>query len=172
MKCILLLLNFYEFCFILFYFITFTFLGTSDFDNQFHLIGLCLTKGEEEKDYEFGFQAIIHGLNKLEAQDTFQPSVLVSDAATAIGNAAKKVFGPNILVRMCYYHFITCVTKKAKGKWFLHQLKRELYSLWMAPSTDVFEEMVEKFIEKYENIDKPFSDYFKVSIAVVCIDFK
>lgn len=125
---------------------------------------MCLTRGEAEEDFKFGFQAIVDGLVKIEAEDCFNPAVLVCDAATAISNAAKAVFGPDILIRMCFYHFITCVTKKTKGKPYFAQLKRDLLALHLAPDHDTFEAMILKFFDKYYAIDDDFAVYFKVSL--------
>lgn len=128
-------------------------------DNTFHMIGLCLTKGEATSDFKFGFQAIIDGLKDLNPELSFKPTVLVCDAASAIENAAISVFGNQILVRMCFAHMVSNVTKKFKK---LPSVKSDLKLLWGARNIETFEEMLELFLTKYDTIDPLFTEYFKV----------
>lgn len=78
-------------------------MGFTDLHRSFHPIGIAVCSNEQQKDFEFIFESIVEAIHSL-FNETFEPQYLISDAAKAIHNAGKKVFGDNIQIIMCWYH--------------------------------------------------------------------
>lgn len=66
--------------------------GKSDMNQSFHPSGLSVSIEEKEEDFEFIFRAIKDGILKIHNIDV-KPTALVADAAGAIRNGFKNVFG-------------------------------------------------------------------------------
>lgn len=89
-------------------------IGTTDMNRKYHHMGVAVTRGETSSDYEFLFSSIKIGLAKV-GLPAYDPDVLISDAAGAIHNGYKHVFGSSKIV-MCWYIICNvkhkCVEKK------------------------------------------------------------
>lgn len=85
--------------------------GTTDYNKKFHLIGVAVSMNEKEEDFEFLFASAQKCAVKLLDFNPL-PTVVVCDAAKAISNAFKSVFGDNSLVIMCWAH----MRKNVKNK--------------------------------------------------------
>ncbi|CAF1223319.1 unnamed protein product [Rotaria sordida] len=59
--------------------------GTTDFNKAFHPFGLAVCSNEKTKDFEFIFNTIQVGMQKIN-KDLLKPTALISDAADAIKN--------------------------------------------------------------------------------------
>lgn len=66
--------------------------GKSDMNQSFHPSGLSVSVDEKEDDFAFIFQAIKDGIYKIHHIDV-KPFALIADAAGAIRNGFKAVFG-------------------------------------------------------------------------------
>lgn len=67
-------------------------IGTTDQDRHFHELGLAVCTNERAEDFEFIFNAIKKA-SELYCGKPFNPNVLVCDAAKAIHNGFRQVFG-------------------------------------------------------------------------------
>lgn len=85
--------------------------GTTDMNRKFHLIGLAVCRNEQEDDFKFLFESVKVSAHKLIGVRV-APTVLVSDAAPAIGNAFKNAFGEQVIIVMCWAHAFKNLQKK------------------------------------------------------------
>lgn len=134
--------------------------GVTDLDStqHFHLLGIMVSKFERTEDFQFGFQAIKEGIQKI-ANIEFAPKYLMSDAAGAIHAAAKNVYG-DITILMCYAHVKESVNKQtfANAKANKDRFKADLTLLSSAYSRDVFLHGWEKFSEKWTPLEPAVID--------------
>lgn len=87
--------------------------GTTDQNRKFHLIGLAVTQYEQAEDYAFLFESAktcAKTLTGLEVNRT----ALVCDAAKAIHNGFRRVFGGDPTIVMCWQHMLKNVQAKVK----------------------------------------------------------
>lgn len=81
---------------------------------SFHLIGLVITLHENTSAYEFAFNAMKDGIERITTK-VIKPSALVSDADAAIHNGFRNVFGTeHSTVVMCVAHVFRNVQTKYK----------------------------------------------------------
>lgn len=86
--------------------------GTTDQLKNFHIIGAAVCSGETEADFQFVFRSMKQSaLDLLNVE--IAPTAIVCDAAHAISNAFKSVFGPSVSVIMCWAHVLRNVKKNA-----------------------------------------------------------
>lgn len=72
--------------------------GKSDMNQSFHPSGLSVSVDEKEDDFAFIFQAIKDGIYKIHNIDV-KPLALIADAAGAIRNGFKRVFGKTFFIK-------------------------------------------------------------------------
>lgn len=84
--------------------------GTIDKDRHFHLFGTLVSKDEKAADFEFAFKTVKDAVRKI-FNHQMNPKIIISDAAGAIHNGAKAVFGTEILILMCWFHLKKAVKK-------------------------------------------------------------
>lgn len=81
---------------------------------SFHLVGLVITSHENTSAYEFAFDMMKKGIERISAK-TIKPSALVCDADQAIHNGFHNVFGTkNSTIVMCIAHVFRNVQTKYK----------------------------------------------------------
>ena len=76
-------------------------IGTTDLNKSFHPFGLAVCSNEQTKDFEFIFKAVQIGMEKIN-KNLLKSEALVSDAADAIKNGFKNVFGNPFNHVMCW----------------------------------------------------------------------
>lgn len=137
--------------------------GTTDQDNiqHFHLMAMMVSKHECCDDYAFGFKALRDGVRTITGK-SFNPRVVMADAAPAIGNAFKLVFGENVTVLTCFTHMISAVDRKA----MVHKdskalIKSDLRKLRFAPNKIAFDTACNLFVEKWSTRESVFIEYFQ-----------
>lgn len=137
--------------------------GTTDQDNtqHFHLMAMMVSNYERKADYAFAFKALRNGVKSV-TDNLFNPSVVMADAAAAIGNAFKLTFGNNVTVLMCFTHVIAAVDRKA----MVHKdskalIKSDIRKLRFAPNKPAFDTACSLFIEKWTSRETVFIQYFK-----------
>ncbi|CAF4227099.1 unnamed protein product [Rotaria sordida] len=77
--------------------------GTTDFNKAFHPFGLAVCSNEKTKDFEFIFNSIQVGMEKIN-KDLLYPTALISDAADAIKNGFTNIFSSSYNQIMCWAH--------------------------------------------------------------------
>lgn len=78
--------------------------GSSDMARKFHMIGMAVCMSETADDYEFIFNAVIHGVSRITGEE-IRPKRLVTDAAHAIQNGFNRAFaGEDCQIIMCWFH--------------------------------------------------------------------
>ena len=76
--------------------------GVSDADRQVTQVAFAVSSGETKDDYEVVLRAMKEGIQAVSGE-TFEPRVVVADAAEAITLAAEAVF-TGVLRRACWFH--------------------------------------------------------------------
>lgn len=136
--------------------------GTTDLDTQqhFHMLGMMISKTETKSDFAFGFKAIKDGMLNLLNKE-FAPKFLMADAAAGIHNAAKLIFGADIIILMCFAHVIRAVDRRPFNKKENKALvKTDLRKLKEAYSPTVFQEGARLFLAKWRFDELEFVIYF------------
>ncbi|CAF3896417.1 unnamed protein product [Rotaria sordida] len=78
-------------------------IGTTDLNKAFHPFGMAVCSNEKTKDFQFIFNSLQIGMQKI-GKDLLKPAALVSDAADAIKNGFKNVFNNSYKEIMCWAH--------------------------------------------------------------------
>lgn len=138
--------------------------GKTDLHRAFHPFGIGVCTTETAKDFEFIFAAIKEGVLKV-FDEKFEPKYLISDAAKAIHNGAKKVYGDDIFIIMCAFYMYKNVRQKlpsflrdsVKQAQFLYDLQK----LQLAKSDEVFDVAVILFMDKWRIESDALIQYFK-----------
>lgn len=137
--------------------------GTTDLHRSFHPFGVAICTSEQQKDFEFIFTSLKNGVEDIFDQ-MLAPKFLVADAAKSIHNAAKKVFGDDLIIIMCWFHMRKAVLDKlptfvrdeAKQKAFISGLDR----LQLAKTRAIFEAALPLFIDKWKRESSELTEYF------------
>lgn len=136
--------------------------GTTDLNRMFHLIGIAVCRSEKEEDFEFLFESVQKSAQKLLGCDV-APSALVCDAAAAIPNAFKKVFGDDNTVVMCWAHMLKNVQKKVAAlvaeKADQKAILADITFLQTIATVKQFEQARSLFLAKWES-QVDFINYF------------
>lgn len=137
--------------------------GTTDLDStqHFHMVALMLCKNETEDDYRFGFNAIKTAMDRVHNR-LFEPKYLMADAAAAIHNGFRKVYGDNTTVLMCFVHMKRNVEKnktKLIAKENLQPILTDIDNLKMAFAKDVFDVGCKLFLEKWQTDEPAMMQY-------------
>lgn len=136
--------------------------GFTDGDKKFHASAISVSSTENQNDYRFVFNALKEG-TKSALKDEWKPEIIMCDAAKAISNAFREVFGTQIVELMCWFHakcamkdHILTLIPSAKQKECLEDIDR----LQLSANVTVFRKASKLFIEKYCEY-KDFVVYFK-----------
>ncbi|CAF4977631.1 unnamed protein product [Rotaria sp. Silwood1] len=78
-------------------------IGTTDLNKAFHPLGLAICSNEKAEDFEFIFNALQIGMEKIK-KNLLKPKSLVCDAADSIKNGFRSVFGNSFDQIMCWSH--------------------------------------------------------------------
>lgn len=138
--------------------------GVTDMHRAFHPIGVAVCTTEAEKDFEFIFKSLKDSVREIFNAE-FDPKFVIADAAHQIHNAARKVFGPNIQIIMCWFHMHKCVSDKVPS--FLKELSKQnqfmadLDKLQVAKTPAIFEVALQLFLQKWRDEAEGLIDYFE-----------
>lgn len=143
--------------------------GTTDNDNtqHFHLLAMMVSKYERTDDFAFAFNALGVGVHRVTGK-VFEPTVVMADAAPAIGNGFKMAFGENVTLLMCFTHVMAAVDRKPMvHKESKSLIKTDLRKLRITPNKSSFDTGCSLFLQKLSQREAAFSDYFKTAIGTV-----
>ena len=87
-------------------------IGTTDLNKVFHPFGLAICSNEKMKDFQFIFNSIQIGMQKIK-KELLKPTALVAGAAGAIKSGFKNVFNNEYNQIMCWSHMKTKVENRA-----------------------------------------------------------
>lgn len=138
--------------------------GFTDMHRKFHPTCAAVCTSEQEKDFVFIFLSIQQTIGNMFDKD-FRPEYVIADAAPQIQNAAKKVFGVEVKIVMCWYHMHKNVA--AKVPTYLKEIKKQhvflsdLDKLQVAKTPEIFDIAVELFMEKWRKESTDLIDYFE-----------
>lgn len=143
-------------------------LGSTDMNRVFHLIGFTITSNETAKDYEFTFNSLRHGVQKITNQE-IEPEALVADADRAIHKGYRDSFqNPDALIIMCYAHVMSNVERKYRfnDKANKEGILKDLRILHNAADERSFKAGCELFVTKWnekesESVGKIQKSFFK-----------
>lgn len=142
--------------------------GTVDKDRKFHLFGTLVSKEEKTDDFRFAFNAVKEGVRNL-YQHNMNPKLLISDAAEAIHNGAKSVFGAGIIILMCWFHAKKAVKKNitrfVTDTHVQAEILDDMSLLNQSNSKEVFDRASVLFLRKYSKYEQ-FCSYFKMEWLV------
>lgn len=140
--------------------------GTTDLDAQqhFHLLGIMVSKYERAEDFAFGFNALNNAI-KTVTDTTFKPDFLMADAAGAIHAGAKKSYGENLKILMCYAHVKRNLDREKLNdvKTNKSLIKTDTTKLRLAFDDEIFKRFSELFVEKWNSIEREFTEKFSNS---------
>jgi hypothetical protein len=94
----------------------------------------------------------------------YKPETLLADGAVQIRNAFKKVFGPDSLLRICFFHVILNCSKKLKEKTFQtdkNEILKNIRTLHQITDNSLFYKAVRIFESKWDDKHPEFIQYFK-----------
>lgn len=138
--------------------------GFTDLVRKFHPMGLAVCTTEQQKDFEFIFAAAKQGIFDIFDQ-AFEPKFIIADAAGAIQNAAKKVFGHLIEIIMCWFHVHKNVSEKVptylKELSKQHQFLSDLDQLQLSKTKEIFIVAVQLFMDKWRKESVELIEYFE-----------
>jgi hypothetical protein len=136
--------------------------GTTDKDRHFHPFGLSVSTNEKKEDFKFVFNAVKEAV-EIQHKISFQPNVLVCDAAKSIQNAFLEIFGSQSVVRMCWAHAKKNIVKhvdKLITKEHRIEILNDVDLIQLATSPEIFQRVSAMFLEKWSTyVD--FCEYFK-----------
>lgn len=137
--------------------------GTIDKDRKFHLFGTLVSKEEKSADFTFAFNAVKNKVLSL-FQHSMNPKLLISDAAEAIHNGARSVFGSKIVILMCWFHAKKAVKKNisrfVKDTRIQAEILDDMSLLNQSANKDIFDKASLLFLKKYSKY-ADFCVYFK-----------
>lgn len=145
--------------------------GVTDQCRAFHPVAVAVCISEAEKDFEFIFSAVKQGLNKI-FDVNFEPKYVIADAAFSIANAAKKVFGLDVLIIMCWFHMRRAVSDKLPS--FIKDIKKQakclsdLDHLQVAKTPEIFEKALQLFMDKWRDESEDLIEYFEREWVAKC----
>lgn len=142
--------------------------GTTDASKKFHIIGVSVCTSETEADFVFLFRAMQQCAADL-LNIEISPAVIVCDAAHAISNAFKSVFGETSVVVMCWAHMMRNVKKKlqklVKSKATQGRIIADIRFLQLIATVQQFETALELFLHTWST-HTDFINYFKAEWVV------
>lgn len=138
--------------------------GVSDLHRSFHPVAAAVCVSETRKDFEFIFLAVQQGISNI-FKASFEPMFVISDAATAIHNAARKIFGDIVNIIICWFHMRRNVADKLPS--YIEDLSKQMQflsdldQLQVAKTVEIFEIALELFLSKWRAESQDFMDYFE-----------
>lgn len=137
-------------------------LGVVDNMKRFHPMVYGCVSNERTEDYTFIFQTVKEAI-ALHLNKTFNPKILVSDAADAIRNGCQNVLGDSIEAYvMCFTHVLRNVRKRIfSSKKNKALIIDDIRKIQLASSKNNFELMTRLFIEKWKPLEENFVAYFE-----------
>lgn len=138
--------------------------GTTDMQRHFHPFGLAVCTSETGNDYSFVFNAVKEAVKSIYGVE-LRPTILVSDAAGAIHNGFKAVFGDDSTIIMCNAHVRRNVVSKlpayikspeTRAKFLIDYDKLQL-----SKSNEIFDVAADLFVSKWQNNYPDLMKYFK-----------
>ena len=142
--------------------------GTSDANNTFHPFGLAVCSTEREHDYQFIFNSVLIGLDRLQLP-RLNSIGLLADGADAITNGFRSTFFPfggEFRRGMCWYHAKAAMEKeidKLSDSSTRAEITQDISILQAATSESLFNAAVKLFMAKWnkQTSIKEFLRYFK-----------
>ncbi|CAF3126805.1 unnamed protein product [Rotaria sp. Silwood2] len=131
-------------------------IGTTDLNKAFHPFGLAICSNEKTKDFEFIFNCIQIGLQKIN-KDLLKPTALICDAADSIKNGFKNVFGNSYNQIMCWAHMKRNVENRIchiNDKDIAKEMMEDIEMLQLCNSTVIFKLASVLFIKKWKMNNK------------------
>lgn len=139
--------------------------GTTDLDSSqhFHLLGLVVSKTQNAEDFAFSFRSINETIKKI-SDVPFAPKVLMADAAEAIHNAFRSVYGEDGTILMCYFHVMKKIDDyPLNNKQNRKSIKEDVRSLRLAWNRTIFQKGMDLFLTKWKEIEPAFVEKFENS---------
>ena len=139
--------------------------GTTDLNKAFHPFGLAVCKDEQTKDFEFLFESLQIGLDKI-GKPRIEPSALVSDASFAIINAFSNIFTNDHDIIMCWAHMKRAVETKSamiEDQELRAEMMDDIELLQICESAKLFDHSAKLFLKNGSKTPSvgPFILYFK-----------
>lgn len=138
--------------------------GTSDMNRKFHPIGIAVCTAESGADFEFVFNAINKGVQRV-FNVGMNPKYLICDAGKGIRKGFNDVYGSNNTIIMCWAHMRRAVVKKLPS--YIRDKKTQIEFLFdvdklqICRSNASFDEAASLFVLKWSQINEEFiTDYF------------
>ncbi|CAF3947109.1 unnamed protein product, partial [Rotaria sp. Silwood1] len=131
-------------------------IGTTDLNKAFHPFGLAICSNEKTKDFEFIFNCIQIGLQRIN-KDLLKPTALICDAADSIKNGFKNVFGNSYNQIMCWAHMKRNVENRIchiNDKDIAKEIMEDIEMLQLCNSTVIFKLASALFIKKWKMNNK------------------
>lgn len=137
--------------------------GFTEANKTFHPSAISVSSTENEADFTFIFNALKEGtITALNAE--WKPEVIMCDAAKAISNAFRAVFGCDIVELMRWFH-AKCAMKDHVATLIPQNKQKEcledINKLQLSSNPSVFQKASQLFIDTYQE-HEAFVDYFKV----------
>lgn len=142
--------------------------GSSDEMGKFHFIGIEVTSSETAAAFACAFEAIRSGIFKITNRE-FQPEYIVCDAATAIRNGFRTVFGSRAIIIMYYSHVIGNVDRKYTfndSKANKEAILNDLRCIHLSRNKDIFHRGCQLFVEKWIEKEKEVVTKLQASFFV------
>lgn len=136
--------------------------GTTDQNRKFHPICLTVSSNEQKEDFKLMFQGLKDKIFEI-FEISWNPKVLVCDAAKSIQNAFLEVFGDHVVVRMCWAHAKRKIQERVeriKSKVLRDNILNDVDSLHSITHENVFDAASNAFLQKYKD-QTEFITYFK-----------
>lgn len=135
--------------------------GFLDRTQRFHIIALCLTAHESAIEYSFVFKSVQNAVQKHTA-GIYTPSVLLSDAATAIRNAFYASFETAKQNVICYIHVQRNIARRSyHSKSNKDGIMNDFLIIQGSASEKEFDMACELYIKKWTSSEPEFCSYFR-----------
>jgi hypothetical protein len=131
-------------------------IGTTDMNKAFHPFGLAICSNEKTKDFQFIFNNIQLGMQKINKK-FLQPKALISDAADAIKNGFRKVFDNEHDQIMCWAHMKRKIENRVcqvNDKDAAREIIEDIELLQLSNSKPVFNLGIKLFMKKWKMNNK------------------
>lgn len=135
--------------------------GTVDRMRKFHMIALCLTSNERESEYAFVFETLTKAI-KDHRNFSFEPEILILDAAFSIRNAFYKSFASAKHNVICWSHVARHINDfKLEEPENKSKIQHDIRVLQTSPNKERFDNACKLFLKKYETFEPHFCDYMR-----------
>lgn len=147
-------------------------IGISDLHRSFHPIGAAVCRSETTKDFAFIFTAVQQGLINI-FDVYYTPKYVIANAAPAIHNAAKKVFGSDVNIIMCWFHMRRAVADKLPT--YIKDLSKQtrflsdLDHLQVSKTSEIFRIALDLFMSKWRIESEEMIEYFEREWVQKCL---